>query len=120
MNRLLGGYWGCYNGAVNPQGSYPGHTGMVGANTGCYALDGSHFTVGEVALPVDPPSFSRSNRYQEFALYSMDSWKATRKLTVNLGLRYEFFGTQHNNNQQLDSNYYFAQMNLSASPMATF
>jgi len=66
-----------------------------------------HFTGGEVALPVGPPSFSRSNRYQEFGLYSMDSWKATRKLTVNLGLRYEFFGTQHNNNQQLDSNYYF-------------
>ena len=53
------------------------------------------------------PDFTRSNRYQEFALYVADSWKATRKLTFSLGLRYEFFGTQHNVNSKLDSNYYF-------------
>jgi hypothetical protein len=28
-----------------------------------------------VTLPVSAPSFSRSNRYQEFALYAQDSWK---------------------------------------------
>ncbi len=107
MNRLMGGYWGYYNGAINPQGSYPCAFPLVGVNTGCYDGSGQHVPSGEVALPVGQPSFSRSNRYQEFALYVSDSWKATRKLTLSLGLRYEVFGTQHNNNQQLDSNYYF-------------
>jgi hypothetical protein len=30
-------------------------------------------------------------------------------LTANLGLRYEYFGVQHNNNPNLDSNYYDAE-----------
>jgi hypothetical protein len=107
MNRLMGGYWGLYNGAINPQGSYPCPFPIVGVNTGCFDASGNHVSTGEATLPVGPPAFSRSNRYQEFALYVSDSWKATRKLTLTLGLRYEFFGTQHNNNQNLDSNYYF-------------
>jgi hypothetical protein len=107
MNRLMGGYWGYYNGAVNPQGSYPCAFPITGTNTGCYDGSGNHVPSGEVALPVGPPDFTRSNRYQEFALYVSDSWKATRKLTLTLGLRYEYFGTQHNVNPKLDSNYYF-------------
>jgi hypothetical protein len=107
MNRLMGGYWGYYNGAVNPQGSFPCPHPLVGANTGCYDSSGNHVPSGEVSLPVGAPDFTRSNRYQEFALYVADSWKVTRKLTLSLGLRYEFFGTQHNVNPQLDSNYYF-------------
>jgi len=31
----------------------------------------------------------------------------TPRLTINYGARYEHFGVQHNNNQQLDSNFYF-------------
>ena len=107
MNRLMGGYWGYYNGAINPQGNFPCKYPIVGTNTGCYSAPGVHDPSGEASLPVDQPSFSRSNRYHEFALYVTDSYKATRKLTLNVGLRYEFFGTQHNNNQKLDSNYYF-------------
>ena len=29
------------------------------------------------------------------------------KLTLNLGVRYEYYGVQHNNNRNLDSNYYY-------------
>jgi hypothetical protein len=107
MNRLMGGYWGLYNGAVNPVGSYPCPYPIVGTNTGCFDSSGNHVASGEVALPVGQPDFTRSNRYQEFALYVSDSWKMTRKLTLSLGLRYEVFGTQHNVNPNLDSNYYF-------------
>jgi hypothetical protein len=72
--------------AVNPQGKYPGQA---------------------VSLPVGPPNFSRSNRYTEWAAYVQDAWKFNRRLTLNLGLRYEYFGVQHDANPNLDSNFYF-------------
>jgi hypothetical protein len=70
-----------------------------------------------VTLPASAPNFSRSNRYHEFALYAQDSWKVRPRFTVNLGLRWEYYGTQHNKNATLDSNWYapgvgFADTNL--------
>src|SRR5215510_9614347 len=59
-----------------------------------------------VNLPVEQPNFSRSNRYHEWALYGQDSWRIRPRLTLNLGLRYEYFGVQHNADQTLDSNFY--------------
>ena len=59
-----------------------------------------------MTLPVGPPDFTRSNRYNEGALYAQDTWKISRTVSLNLGLRYEYYGTQHNKNGQLDSNYY--------------
>lgn len=66
------------------------------------------FPGGTLTLPVGPPSFSRSNRYWEWAAYVNDSWKYTSRLTLNLGLRYEYYGVQHNaQNPALDANFYF-------------
>src|SRR5262249_52387891 len=56
--------------------------------------------------PLGSPNFSRSNRYHEWATYFNDSWKVRPRLTLNLGLRYEYYGVQHNANQALDSNFY--------------
>ena len=60
-----------------------------------------------VQLPVTQPSFSRSYRYNDWALYAQDSWRATARLTLNYGLRYEHYGVQHNGDPQLDSNLYW-------------
>lgn len=60
-----------------------------------------------ITTPVAQPNFSRSNRYHEGAGFFNDSWKATPKLTINAGLRYELYGTQHNKNAALDSNFFF-------------
>jgi hypothetical protein len=59
-----------------------------------------------VQLPVSQPSFSRSNRYHDFGLYGQDSWRVARRLTVNLALRWEYFGIQHNKDPRLDSNFF--------------
>lgn len=60
-----------------------------------------------VTLPVKAPQFTRSNRYNEWALYFNDSWRMKSRLTLNLGVRYEYYGVQHNKNQDLDSNFYY-------------
>src|SRR3989441_5482560 len=86
LNNLVTGNVFQFQVAVFPQGKFPGAT---------------------LTLPVGPPQFSRSNRYNDWALYFNDSWRATPKLTANLGVRYEYYGTQHNKNPNLDSNFYF-------------
>lgn len=93
FENLLQGNVNSFQVAVNPQGKYPcGSAGTVPACT--------------LTLPVGLPNFSRSNRYHDFALYGQDAWKVTSRLTLNLGVRWEVFGTQHNKNGNLDSNYY--------------
>ncbi len=65
-----------------------------------------HLPLETVRLPLGPPSFTRNYRYNEFALYLTDGWKARPRLTLTLGLRYEYFGVQHNTDRSKDSNFY--------------
>jgi hypothetical protein len=62
------------------------------------------------ACSVTPPlalaNPARSYRYKDWALYAGDSFRLTPRLTINYALRYEHYGVQHNNHQNLDSNYY--------------
>ncbi len=92
IENLLRGQILRFQSAIDPQGKFP-----CGATV---TPDCS------VTLPVGQPSFSRNNRYNEWALYAQDSWRVANRLTVNLGLRYEYFGTQHNTDPNLDSNFY--------------
>jgi hypothetical protein len=44
------------------------------------------------------PTFAVENRffiYNTYGFYGQDDWRATQRLTVNLGLRYEFMNTPH-------------------------
>jgi len=60
-----------------------------------------------VTPPLSPAVFARSYRYKDWAAYAQDSFRITPRLTLNYGLRYEHYGVQHNNHQNLDSNFYF-------------
>jgi outer membrane receptor protein involved in Fe transport len=93
LDNLAAGQEYAFSGAINPQGHYP-------------CVDGVQTPACTITLPVGPPTFERSNRYEEFSLYAQDSWKITKRLTFNYGIRWEYFGTQHNVNQNLDSNFY--------------
>jgi hypothetical protein len=66
----------------------------------CGATPGCSLT-----LPASAPGFSRSNRFHEGALYAPDFWKPRRRPAINLGVRWEHFGVQHNSNPNLDSNW---------------
>jgi len=83
---LLAGQLHGFQVAIYPQGKFPGDT---------------------VNLPLTQPNFSRSNRYKEPALYAQDAWKLNSRMTLNLGVRWEYYGVQHNKNPQLDSNFYW-------------
>lgn len=86
MNNFLSGLTKTFSGAVYPQGKFPGDT---------------------INLPVGPPDFTRSNRYHDFAFYAQDSWRIKPRVTLNLGVRWEYYGVQHNKDSNKDSNFFY-------------
>jgi len=98
-NSLTTGNIGFFQAAIYPQGLYPCNRDV---NTGA-AIVTPQCTL---QLPVGPPAFNRNNRYNDGAFYANDSWKITPKLVLNLGIRWEYYGVQHNANPALDSNFY--------------
>jgi len=103
LSNLLGGNAGWFQVVIDPQGKFPCFKDVTGA----YVVTPSC----TINLPAKQPSFSRSNRYNEFSFYGQDSWKILPRLTLNLGLRWEYYGVQHNNHQNLDSNFVFGTGN---------
>ncbi len=99
LANLKAGNAGYFQVVVDPQGKFPCFKDVTGAYIQTPACT--------VNLPATQPSFSRSNRYHDFAFYGQDSWKVLPRFTINLGLRWEYYGTQHNNHQNLDSNFVF-------------
>jgi hypothetical protein len=102
LANLVSGQLRSFTVAVFPQGKLPCHTDPA---------TGARVVTPDCTLqtPLTSPNFSRSNRYHEWAVYFNDSWKIRPRLNLNLGLRYEYYGTQHNADQSLDSNFYFGE-----------
>jgi len=99
LQNLVDGVLQYYEAAINTQGQLPcvqNPDGSLNVTPEC-----------EVTPPVSSPDFSRSYRYKDWAAYGQDSFKLTPRVTVNYGVRYEHYGVQHNNNQNLDSNLYY-------------
>ncbi len=97
MDNLLTGQLFNFQSAVDPQGKFPGDV---------------------LTLPVSPPDFTRSNRYSDGALYAQDSWRIMPNLTANLGVRWEYYGVQHNKDPFKDSNYYLGSGSSFAQQVA--
>ena len=94
-----------FDARVNPQGQLP-----CVANPGFWLTGSTSDLIENSACAVTPPlssaAYARSYRYKDWAVYAQDSFRMTPRLTFNYGLRYEHYGTQHNNNPNLDSNFY--------------
>ena len=98
IQNLLAGQLYQFQGATYPQGEYP-----------CSRDSGGHYIVTPactLTLPATEPSFGRNNRYNDGSFYAQDSWKVTQRLTLNLGVRWDYYGVQHNSDPSLDSNFY--------------
>ncbi len=89
-----------FQAAVNPAGATPcarnPYTGTLIQTAAC-----------TITLPATQPSFARSDRFHDWAVYAQDQFKVTPAFTFDYGLRYEYYGVQHNNNANLDSNFYY-------------
>jgi outer membrane receptor protein involved in Fe transport len=99
LANLLAGQLFQFQGAVDPQGKFP-----------CFSDPATRLPIVtpdcSVTLPVTAPSFTRNNTFNDGAVYLQDSWKVKPRFTLNLGVRWEYYGVQHNTNQNLDSNFY--------------
>jgi len=100
LANLVSGQLFDFQGAVDPQGKFPCVRDFA---TGA-AIQTPNCTL---TLPVNPPNFGRNNRYNDMAFYGQDTWKLFPRFTLNLGLRWEYYGVQHNADPSLDSNFYF-------------
>ena len=107
INNLLDGQLAVFQGAIDPQGHFPCPFPITPGEPCTDPSTGSIDANGNVTTPVGSPVFARSNRYHEFATYAADQWRISNRFTLSLGLRWEYFGLQHNKNAQLDSNFYF-------------
>lgn len=101
LQNMVDGTLQYYESAIDPQGKLP-----------CAPLaDGTEPSPPPASCaitpPVTPPSFARSYRYKDWAGFGQDTFKLTPRLTLDYGLRYEHYGVQHNDNQNLDSNFYY-------------
>jgi hypothetical protein len=97
LTNLLSGNLYQFQGAVYPQGKFPcpkDITGTVQVSPAC-----------TLTLPVTEPAFGRNYRYNDGAVYAQDGWKVVPRLMINLGIRWEYYGVQHNANPNLDSNF---------------
>ncbi|HET8922187.1 MAG TPA: TonB-dependent receptor [Candidatus Acidoferrum sp.] len=99
LDGIIDGTLAIFQAAIDPQGKFP----CPKDNSGALVVTASC----TITLPATSPSFSRSYRFQDWAAYAEDSWRLNHRLTLNYGVRYEYYGVQHNGDQKLDSNFYF-------------
>jgi hypothetical protein len=100
LQNLISGNLFRFQAAVDPKGALPcvrnPYTGALTQTPAC-----------SINLPASQPVFARSNRFHDWAVYAQDSLKLTPRFTVNYGVRYEYYGVQHNNKRNLESNFYY-------------
>jgi hypothetical protein len=92
---------------LNQWGEFIGST--VAPGTPTYGTPGTNSCPASsiVTPPLSAANYARSYRYNDWAVYAQDSFRIKPRLTLNYGLRWEHYGVQHNNDQSLDSNFYF-------------
>jgi len=84
-----------------------------------YGLVGSQVfgSLLEAGASINPytgqlPVYYRGFRANEAAAYVQDDWRIHPRLTLNVGVRWEYFGPPHNYQQYLDSNFSIGSTNV--------
>ena len=99
FNNLAIGHVYSFSAAIYPQGELPCANSLT---TGAPQVTAAC----TLQLPLSLPNFERENTFNDGSAYGQDSLKVTNNLTVTGGLRWEYFGVQHNHNPNLESNFF--------------
>jgi hypothetical protein len=86
--------------------------GKFGANVDQTVFGGPYYgswyyaqaSIDPTKTPATRPIYYRGYRANEFAAYVQDDWRISSRLTLNLGVRWDYFGPPHNFQAGLDSN----------------
>ncbi len=99
FNNMVIGHLYSFSAAIYPQGELPCANNL---------LTGSPIVTPActLKLPLSLPNFERENTFNDGSAYGQDSLKVTNNLTVTAGLRWEYFGVQHNHDPNLESNFF--------------
>ena len=62
---------------------------------------------------------SGSFHYRQGEIYAQDDWRASRRLTINVGLRWVYFSPNTNSGNQVSS-FYASKYNAAEAPVVTF
>src|SRR5207248_102272 len=98
---LLSGLDTRYSGAApGMSGAYGGWwdsfwSNSAGANTSAFRAPSFDYALNQ------QPNFNGLFNAPNYAGYAQDSWKLTPRITVNMGVRYEFFGVPKEANDQI-------------------
>ncbi|HEX3437171.1 MAG TPA: TonB-dependent receptor, partial [Pseudacidobacterium sp.] len=103
LQNLVNGQLYQFQGAVNPQGKFPCNY-TYDASTGITTQNVTDACT--LTLPVGPPSFERQNTFNDGSWYVQDTWKVRPNVSLTAGLRWEYYGVQHNSNPNLESNFF--------------
>jgi hypothetical protein len=111
-NLQFGGYFVAAEKNEIPQPSY-GTNGFLQFTTSSGVTTGNAFAdllLGNVGtFTQEKAALKMYERYKIFEPYFQDDWHATRRLTLNLGVRFSFFGTYselHHNAWNFDPSFY--------------
>ncbi len=88
-----------FQAAIYPQGELPCASSLT---TGALVPTAAC----TLKLPLTLPNFERNNTFNDSSVYGQDSFKFSKNFTLTAGLRWEYFGVQHNHDPNVESNFF--------------